>query len=297
MLVVNQPRTVTARPQFARIERRVEVERWAAEGNLWHPRGEMLEGDDNKNGGGKMLAGKRCLVTGGSRGLGRAIAIAFAREGAKVAFTWSRRDEDAEEAKSAITEAGGDPLMFKGSVADSAHAKATVGAVVKAWGGLDVLVNAAGTMQILPFALIEEQDWDYVMDVNAKGAYLFTREALRPMIRQKQGQIVCIGAFSEGRGIAMPPHFAASKAALRGFAEALAKDVGTYNIRVNYLAPGLLDVGLARRLPEGRAEEYARHCALGRLGTAEEIAAIATWIVSDENTFITGARVVADGGI
>lgn len=247
----------------------------------------------------KRLAGKRCLVTGGSRGLGRAIGIALARAGAKVAFTYSRRDDDAEEAKKAITEASGgiEPWIFKGSVADGSHAKAAVGAVVKAWGGLDVLVNAAGTMQILPFALIEEQDWDHVMDVNAKGAYLFTREALRPMIRQKQGQILSIGAFSEGRGIAMPPHFAASKAALRGFTEALARDVGSYNIRVNYLAPGLLDVGLARRLPEGRAEEYARHCALGRLGTASEIAEIAAWIVSDQNTLITGARVVADGGI
>lgn len=245
------------------------------------------------------LAGKRCLVTGGSRGLGRAIGVALARAGAKVAFTWSRRDDDADEARRVIAEVAGgiEPMGFKGSVADAAHAKATVGAVVKAWGGLDVLVNAAGTMQILPFALIEEQDWDYVMDVNAKGAYLFTREALRPMIRQKQGSILCIGAFSDGRGIAMPPHFAASKAALRGFTEALARDVGSYNIRVNYLAPGLLDVGLARRLPEGRAEEYARHCALGRLGSAEEIAKLAAWLVSDENTFITGARVVADGGI
>jgi len=243
------------------------------------------------------LAGKRCLVTGGSRGLGRAIGIALAQAGAKVAFTYSRRDDDAEEARKAIAEAGIEPMVFKGSVADAAHAKATVGAVVKAWGGLDVLVNAAGTMQILPFALIEEQDWDHVMDVNAKGAYLFAREALRPMIRQKQGQILSIGTFSEGRGVAMPPHFAASKAALRGFTEALARDVGAYNIRVNYLAPGLLDVGLARRLPEGHAEQYARHCALGRLGTAKEIAEIAAWIVSDENTFITGARLVADGGI
>ena len=256
----------------------------------------MLEGELE---GKARLAGKRCLVTGGSRGLGRAIGIALARAGAKVAFTFSRRDADADEARRAIAEAAGgiEPLVFKGSVADAAHAKATVADVVRAWGGLDVLVNAAGTMQILPFALIEEQDWDHVMDVNAKGAYLFTREALRPMIRQKQGQILCIGAFSEGRGIAMPPHFAASKAALRGFTEALARDVGAYNIRVNYLAPGLLDVGLARRLPEGRAEEYARHCALGRVGTAQEVAELAAWLVSDENTFITGARVVADGGI
>jgi 3-oxoacyl-[acyl-carrier protein] reductase len=245
------------------------------------------------------LAGKRCLVTGGSRNLGRAICVKLAREGAKVAFTWSKRADDAHLARRVIAEASGgeEPLVFQGSVADAAHAKATVDAVVKAWGGLDVLVNAAGTMQVLPVALIEERDWDLVMDVNVKGAYLFSREALRPMIRQKQGQILSIGVFSEGRGLAMPPHFAAAKAALRGFTEALARDVGSYGIRVNYLAPGLLSVGMARRLPEGRAEEYRKHCALGRLGTAEEIADAAAWIVSDENTFMTGARVVIDGGI
>jgi 3-oxoacyl-[acyl-carrier protein] reductase len=247
----------------------------------------------------QLLAGKRCIVTGGSRNLGREIGLALVRAGAKVAFTFSKRTDDAADARRLLTEASGgaEPLVFQGSVADAAHVKATVDAVVKAWGGLDILINAAGTMQILPIALIEERDWDLVMDVNVKGAFLFSREALRPMIRQKRGQILSIGAFSEGRGVAMPPHFAAAKAALRGFTEALARDVGTYGIRVNYLAPGLLDMGLSRRLPEGRAEEYRSHCALGRLGAAAEIAAAAVWMVSDENTFMTGARVVADGGI
>jgi 3-oxoacyl-[acyl-carrier protein] reductase len=245
------------------------------------------------------LAGKRCIVTGGSRNLGLEIGLALARCGAKVAFTFSKRAEDAAVARRLIAEASGgeEPLVFQGSVADAAHAKASVDAVVKAWGGLDVLIHAAGVMQALPFALIEEADWDLVMNVNVKGAYLFAREAVRPMIRQKQGQILSIGAFSEGRGVAMPPHFAASKAALRGFSEALARDVGAYGIRVNYLAPGLLDKGLSRRLPEARVEQYRTHCALGRLGAAAEIAAAAAWIVSDENTFMTGAKVVADGGI
>lgn len=245
------------------------------------------------------LAGKRCIVTGGSRNLGLEIGLALSRRGARVAFTWSRRASDAEAACRLIAEASGGalPLSFQGSVADAAHARATVAAVVQAWGGLDVLVNAAGTMQVLPIALIEESDWDHVMDVNVKGAYLFSREALRPMIRQKKGSILSIGAFSEGRGIAMPPHFAAAKAALRGFTEALARDVGSYGIGVNYLAPGLLDKGMSRRLPEGHAEAYRRHNALGRLGTAAEVAEAAAWLVSDENTFMTGAKVVADGGI
>lgn len=257
--------------------------------------------EEGRQGTRRALAGKRCLVTGGSRNLGRAICVKLAREGAKVAFTWSKRAEDAAEARGVIAAAsegeGEEPLVFQGSVADAAHAKATVDAVVKAWGGLDVLVNAAGTMQVLPIALIEERDWDLVMDVNVKGAYLFSREALRPMIRQRKGQILSIGVFSEGRGLPMPPHFAAAKAALRGFTEALARDVGSYGIRANYLAPGLLSVGTARRLPEARAEDYKEHCALGRLGTAEEIAEAAAWLVSDENTFMTGARVVIDGGI
>ena len=246
----------------------------------------------------KRLQGKRCLVTGGTRGLGLAIAQELSRQGARVAITYSKSDEDAAEAKAAIAAAGSEPLVFKGTVTDSAHANATVSAIVAAWGGLDVLVNNAGITQILPIALIEEKDWDAVMDVNVKGVYLFSRAALKPMIRAKTGgHILTIGTFASERVVEAPVHYAAAKAAVRGFSEALAKEVGRYDIRVNVLAPGLLDVGLGTMLPQHRLQEYLSQAALRRLGTAGEVAKVAAFLVSDDNRFMSGAKLAVDGGV
>jgi NAD(P)-dependent dehydrogenase (short-subunit alcohol dehydrogenase family) len=245
------------------------------------------------------LDGRRCLVTGGSRGLGLAIGEALARAGARVAFTFCRSRDDAEEARARIAAAAGGtgPLVFQGSVADAAHVQQTVAAVVAAWGGVDVLVNNAGTTQILPIALLEESDWDAVMDVNVKGAYLFSRAVLKPMIRARAGHILSIGSFASERVVEAPVHYAAAKSALRGFTEALAREVGRYNIKVNLLAPGLFDAGLSRSLPQHRLNEYLGQSALGRLGTVDEMAHLALFLVSDQNSFMTGAKIVADGGL
>jgi NAD(P)-dependent dehydrogenase (short-subunit alcohol dehydrogenase family) len=243
------------------------------------------------------LEGKRCLVTGGSRGLGRAICVAFARAGARVAFTWSRNDADAEEARALIAEAGAAPLLFKGSVADAAHVDRTVKELSAAWGGIDVLVNNAGVNQILPIALLDESDWDMVMAVNVKGVYLFTRAVLRLMIKAKRGHVLTVGSFASERVIESPVHYAASKSAVRGFSEALAREVGRHGILVNVLSPGLLDVGLSTILPQHRLQEYLDQCPLGRVATADEVARVAVFLVSDDNTFITAAKVTLDGGL
>jgi NAD(P)-dependent dehydrogenase (short-subunit alcohol dehydrogenase family) len=244
-----------------------------------------------------MLAGKRCLVTGGSRGLGLEFCLAFARNGARVAFTYSKDDDAAAEARAKIAAAGAEPLVFKGSVADGAHARKTVDDLASRWGGIDVLVNNAGINQILPIALLDEEDWDLVMNVNVKGVYLFSRAVLRHMIKAKRGHILNVGAFSSERVIESPAHFAASKSALRGLTEALAREVGRYSIAVNLIAPGLLDGGMAATLPQHRLDEYVAQCALGRTGRAAEIAASAVFLVSDANTFMTGAKLVLDGGL
>lgn len=243
------------------------------------------------------LEGKRAIVTGATRGLGLAIATELAREGARVAVTYRTNDEDAERARTAIAAAGAPPLVFKGSVADKAHADETVAEVTAAWGGLDVLVNAAAITRILPITLLEEADWDEVMSVNVKGVYLFSRAALKPMIRAKRGHILTIGSFASERVVEAPVHDAAAKSAVRGFSEALAKEVGRHGILVNVLAPGLLDVGLATTLPQYRLDEYVSQCALGRLGSAEEVAKLAAFLVSDDNRFMTGAKIAADGGV
>lgn len=243
------------------------------------------------------MKGKRCIVTGGTRGLGRAIALGLARRGAKVAITYAKNDDDAEETTTLLRAAGCEPLVFKGTVASADHAKEVTTQVAKTWGGIDVLVNNAGITQVLPIALVEEHDWDLVMDVNAKGAFLFSRAALRHMIKAKSGRLLMIGNFASERLIEAPVHYAASKAALRGLTEALAREVGRYGITVNLLAPGLMDCGLARMLPQHRIDEYLGQCALGRTATAAEIAEHAVFLVSDAASFVTGAKVAVDGGV
>jgi 3-oxoacyl-[acyl-carrier protein] reductase len=243
------------------------------------------------------LRDKRVLITGGSRGLGLAIAQAAARHGAHVAFTFATNTDDAAAAKASLVALGCEPRVYQGSVADSAHVKATTADLVAAWGGIDVLVNNAGVTQILPIALLEEADWDRVMEVNVKGAYLYSRAVLRSMIRARAGHILNIGSFASERVIEAPVHYAAAKSALRGLTEALAREVGRYNIKVNLLSPGLLDCGLAQMLPKHRINEYLSQAALGRLGTAAEVAELATFLVSDDNTFMAAAKIVADGGL
>jgi 3-oxoacyl-[acyl-carrier protein] reductase len=244
-----------------------------------------------------LLQDQRCLVTGGSRGLGRAICLALAAQGARVAFTYARRTDDAEQTRAQLAALGPQPLVFQGSVSDAAHATATVDSVLSAWGGLEVLVNCAAVHQILPLALVEEHDWDLVMDVNVKGAFLFSRAALKSMIRARRGHILNIGAFSSERIVEAPVHYAASKSALRGLTEAMAREMGKYGIQVNLLAPGLMSTGSSRNLPRHRVDEYLAQCPQGRLGTPEELAALAVFLVSPRNTFMSGAKVVADGGL
>ena len=245
----------------------------------------------------RRLDGKRCLITGGSRGLGLAIARACASQGARVAFTFCNSRDDAAAARAELVALGCEPLVFQGSVADAAHVKATVAELVKHWGGIDALVNNAGITQILPIALLEEADWDAVMDVNVKGAYLYARAELKSMIRARAGHILNIGSFASERVIEAPVHYAAAKSALRGLTEALAREVGRYNIKVNLLSPGLLDVGLAQMLPRHRITEYLSQASLGRLGTAREVADIAAFLISDDNSFMAAAKIVADGGL
>lgn len=245
----------------------------------------------------RQLEGRRALITGGSRGLGLAIGVAFARAGARVAFTYKSRDADAEEASALIAKEGSPPRVFKGSVADGKHARAVIDALSVEWGGLDVLVNNAGVNHILPVALIDEAEWDEVMDVNAKGTFLFSRAALRPMIRAKSGHILNIGSFASERIVESPVHYAASKSALRGLTEALAREVGRYNIQVNLLSPGLFDTGLSTNLPKHRVDEYLSQCPLGRLAGVAEVAELCVFLASEGNLFMTGAKIAVDGGL
>jgi 3-oxoacyl-[acyl-carrier protein] reductase len=167
-----------------------------------------------------------------------------------------------------------------------------------ALGGLDILVNNAGVSQNLPIALLEEEDWDRVMDVNVKGTFLTSRAVLRGMIRRKEGGVILnIGSLAGTRMLDAPVHYCASKAAINGLTEAMAKEVARYRVRVICLAPGLLEDGVGRNLPDHRLADYLRHCALGRVGTLDEVAGFATFLVCDANSYMSGETVLMDGGL
>ena len=245
-----------------------------------------------------LLSGKRVLVTGGSRGLGRGISTIFAREGARVALTYNKNVAAAESVLAEIEAGGGTAIVERCSVTDALATAAFVKRIEDEWGGIDVLVNNAGISQNLPLALLEEEDWDLVMDTNVKGAFLSSRAVLRGMIRRKQGGVILsVGSLAGVRMLEAPIHYCTSKAALVGFSYALAKEVARYRIRVHCLAPGLLEGGVGIKVPDHRLKDYLDNCALGRLGTFKEIAELAALMASDRASYLSGEVVVADGGL
>src|SRR5215831_13606290 len=144
---------------------------------------------------------------------------------------------------------------------------------------------------------MEEEDWDFVMDTNVKGAFLMSRAVLRGMFRRKSGVILNLGSLAGVRMIEAPVHYYTSKAAIKGFTEALAKEVARHKIRVLCLAPGLLEDGVGRNLPEHKLADYLKHCSLGRVGRFEEVARLAAFLVSDANSYMSGETIVVDGGV
>jgi len=240
-----------------------------------------------------MLTDKVALITGGSRGLGAALARTFSNAGARVAFSYNRDEEGARSTLAACAGA----KSFRCSVLDVAATEAMIGEIERDWGGIDILVNNAGVSQNMPLALMEEEDWDRVMDINVKGTFLTSRAVLRGMIRRKRGVVLNIGSLVGVRMIEAPIHYCASKAAVKGLTEALAKEVARYGIRVLCLAPGLLEDGVGRNLPEHRLADYLKHCSLSRLGGLDEVARFAAFLVSDLNGYMSGETVVMDGAL
>ncbi len=244
-----------------------------------------------------MLKGKKVIVTGGSSGLGQAMCKIFAREGAWIAFNYSSNENGADKTVEQIKKYTDKVKCFKASVLDKKLLKEIVEDLEEEWDGIDVLVNNAGISQILPIALLEEEDWDRVMDVNVKGTYLVSRTVLKGMIRRRRGKILNMGSLAGMRIIEAPVHYAASKAAIKGFTESLAKELGRYNITVNSLAPGMLEGGVGANLPSYRLKDYLKHCSLGRVGNFSEVSEMAAFLISDDNTYMNGLTIVMDGGL
>jgi 3-oxoacyl-[acyl-carrier protein] reductase len=244
-----------------------------------------------------LLDGRTAIVTGGSRGLGRAIGRVLAREGADVAFNYLRDDTAAATTVAEIEACGRRAWAHKVSVLDGPGLAAMVREIDAATDGVDILVNNAGFGQVVPLALMEEEDWDRMLDTHVKGAFLATRAVLRTMVRRRYGRVVNVGSLAGIKMMQAPVHYATAKAALRGFSEALAKEVGRYGVTVNCIAPGVLDEGVSDHLPPARRDEYIRHCALRRLGRLDEAAEVVAFLASERNSYMNGATIVVDGGV
>ncbi len=244
-----------------------------------------------------LCAGRVALVTGGSRGLGRAICLTLAKEGAFVAFNYLKHDEDAAATVAAIEAAGGRASAHKVSVLDRPGLSELAKSLDRAHGKIDILVNNAGYGQVVPLALMEESDWDNMLDTHVKGAFLATQAVLRVMVRERYGRVINVGSLAGIKMMQAPVHYATAKAALKGFTESLAKEIGRYGITVNCVAPGILDEGVSDHLPPARKDEYVRHCALRRVGRLEEAADMIAFIASERASYTNGATLVVDGAV
>ena len=244
-----------------------------------------------------LLDGKVALVTGSSRGLGKAIALVLAREGADVAVNYARDATSAAATVEELQALGRRAWAHQASVSDKPAVRAMVGAVEAQAGGIDILVNNAGHGQVVPLALMEEQDWDAMMAVHLKGAFLCTQAVLRGMVKRRAGRIINVSSLAGVKMMQAPVHYATAKAGLKGFTESLAKEIGRYGITVNCIAPGILDEGVSDNLPEARKEEYLRHCAMRRVGTLTEAAEVVAFLASDRASYMNGSTVVIDGAV
>ena len=243
------------------------------------------------------LTGKVALVTGGSRGIGRAIAIALAGQGAKVAVNYVSNAQAAAEVVERIASGGGQALALQGNVASAADAKRIVEETAKAFDGLHILVNNAGLTADDLMLRMSEEAWDRVMSVNLRGAYLCTKAALRPMVRQRWGRIISITSVAGLVGNAGQANYAAAKAGLIGLTKSVAKEVASRNVTANAIAPGLVATEMTADLTAGQEQAVLRMVPLGRAATPEEIAPAAVFLASEEAGYITGSVLTVDGGL
>ncbi|MCX5670002.1 MAG: SDR family oxidoreductase [Planctomycetota bacterium] len=244
-----------------------------------------------------MLKGRTAFVTGGTGAVGGAIVRVLAREGAAVAYTYHTAADKAAALDAELLAAGAHAASYPLDVLDGAAAAALAERVDRELGPVDILVNNAGVTQVLPLALIEEADWDRVMDVNVKGTFLVTKAFVRGMIRRRRGAVVNMGSLAGMRVLDVPVHYATAKSAIVGFTLSLAREVGRYGIRVNAVVPGMLTEGVSVNIPERSQEEYKRFCTLSRAGRPEEVAELVAFLASDRASYINAQAIFIDGGL
>lgn len=244
-----------------------------------------------------MLENKIALVTGAGRGIGRAIAIALAKEGAEVVVNYNGSEERAKEVKQTIEENGGKASVYKCNVSDFEACEAMIKDIVKEHGRLDILVNNAGITKDGLIMKMKEEDFDSVLNVNLKGTFNTIRHSARQMLRQKSGKIINISSVSGILGNAGQANYAASKAGVIGLTKTMARELGSRGITVNAIAPGFVDTEMTGVLSEEIRENACRQIILGRFGKPEDIANVAVFLASDKADYITGQVISVDGGM
>lgn len=244
-----------------------------------------------------LLNGKTALVTGASRGIGRAIALALASAGADVAINYARRTEEAEIVAGEIKNMGRNSFVCCANVADQAQTAEMVGLVQKNLGKINILVNNAGITRDNLVMLLQEKEWDDVLSTNLKGAFNCTRAVARSMLKSKWGRVINISSVVGINGNAGQANYAASKGGLIAFTKSVARELGSRNITVNAVAPGFIVTEMTEDLPEAAKEKILSQIALGRLGKPAEVAQTVVFLASEAASYITGQVIVVDGGM
>lgn len=241
------------------------------------------------------LTGKVALVTGASRGIGRAIAQSLARQGATVVA--AARADNAAETVAMITAAGGTAEAVSIDVTDSAALEALPASIVARHGRLDILVSNAGITRDQLLMRMKREDWDAVIATNLTASFTLAQAAIRPMLKQRGGRIIAISSVVGQMGNAGQTNYAASKAGLIGFAKALAREVASRGITVNVIAPGMIETDMTKAISEKAQVDWAAQIPLGRLGSVDDIASAACFLASDEAAYITGQVLAVNGGM
>jgi 3-oxoacyl-[acyl-carrier protein] reductase len=243
------------------------------------------------------FSGRVALVTGASRGIGRAIALRLASEGADIAVNYRNDLDSATETGRAIEAAGVRYSLVRGDVGRADEAVAIVATCISELGGVHILVNNAGVSADMLTMRLSEEDWDRVLDTDLKGAFLTTKAALRPMIRQRWGRIINIASVVAYTGNAGQSSYASAKAGLIGLTKSVAREVATRGITVNVVAPGLVDTDMTDKLSDEVRTWMLNQVPMGRPGTVEDVAGAVAFLVSEDASYITGQTIKVDGGM
>jgi 3-oxoacyl-[acyl-carrier protein] reductase len=240
---------------------------------------------------------KVVIVTGGSRGIGRAIALELGKRGATVVVNYNRSADAANEVIEAIKEAGGDGMVMQTDVSDAEQVDAMFKTVNKTYGKIDILVNNAGTTRDNVIMMLKPEDFDSVINTNLRSAWLCSKSASRLMMKKRQGRIINITSVVGIAGNGGQTNYAASKAGMIGLTKSLAKEIAPRGITVNAVAPGFIETDMTSELGDDIRETAISHIPLGRMGTPDDVAKAVAFLASDDAKYITGQVVVVDGGM